>query len=107
MAKKIILRIAADVVLILSLFFLPWLAVFSGAILGAALFSWHFEILAAGLLAAVLAGMPVWKPLFILGSAIIIQEWLKTILKTEKLWQRSWLWLAGAVSSIVLFFILV
>ncbi|MEK7598996.1 MAG: hypothetical protein AAB474_00895 [Patescibacteria group bacterium] len=107
MVKKIILRIAADIVLISSLFFLPWLIVFSGAVLGAAFFSWYLEILAAGLLAAVLAGMPLWKLPFIFGAVIIIQEWLKTKLKMDEWWQRSWLWLAGILSFAVLFLILI
>ncbi len=90
-----ILRALAAAVLILGLFFLPWFLAFGLAAAAAAVFSWVFEILIAGFLAAVISDSPVWS--FFLVSAVLLtgQEWLKKRLDVSKPASVLWVWAFG------------
>lgn len=58
MQQKTLLRILWDVILIGSVFFLPWWAVGLGVLVGAVVFSWYFEALFLGLYFDVFFGYP-------------------------------------------------
>ena len=94
--------------LILGLFFAPWILVFAGSVFFTAVFSWGVEALIVSSVAAVIADIALWKLSVIFGSTLIFQEALKTIIGFEKVFAaRAGIWTAGFIVFAVFFFVFI
>ncbi|MBI2507125.1 MAG: hypothetical protein HYW09_00750 [Candidatus Niyogibacteria bacterium] len=101
------MRILATILLVLSLFLLPWIVVFAGVFLSAAVFSWYIEAFLVGFIAFLVAGAPLWKIFLIFALAIFIQEKLKTRMNFSRpVLSVFYLWLAGFLSFVFMFLVL-
>lgn len=92
--------------LLLLLFFAPWAAVFSGAVLGSAVFPLYLEVFLLGFLASLLSDLALWKFVLALALVLLVQEKLKSSMNfSAPLLSVSYLWAVGLSVFLTAFFI--
>ena len=91
-----IFRILSGLILVLGLFFLPWLAVFFMAAGAAAVFPWFLEFFAVAFFASILSASPLLGFFAVSAAVILTQEWLKKRFDVSKPVSVLYTWISGA-----------
>ena len=101
-------RILAGVLVFLGIFTIPWAIVFAAVILFTAFFSWYAEAVLVGSLAALISDVAWWKFFLVFAFTLAFQEWLKKSVNYEKKFIASfWIWIAGLLAFLAIFFALI
>lgn len=92
-----ILRALTGLLLILGLFFLPWVVVAGAAVVAAAFFPWYLEVFLIALVSAAVSGAAFWKMLLIWALVLLGGQWFKSRINASKAFSIAWASVLGGL----------